>query len=240
MPFLRYGNLRGAISWLGTTLGFGAPVTVGDLADERESGRGYSCRDPEGDIWRHQPVRDRPQRGSAMIAALSLSLSLLMIGSTVALSYLHVVTRDAAERNAASEQALRTSIEQEVREELLHARRAREVVELANEEIRAQLARLQHEIEAAREVAAKERGLRLATEREHANAVALLAVSTRQKELTEIAARQARDLTAKERRLRLAAERSSKKAAQRRTRVSREAKQRALLARPSSHFTSSW
>ena len=240
MPFLRYGNLRGAISWLGTTLGFSAPVTVGDSADERDSGRGYSCRDPEDDIWRHQPVRDRPQRGSAMIAALSLSLSLLMIGSTVALSYLHVVTRDAAERNAASEQALRTSIEQEVREELLHARRAREAVELANEEIRAQLARLQHEIEAAREVAAKERGLRLATERKHANAVALLAVSTRQKELTEIAARQARDLAAKERRLRLAAERSSKKAAQRRTRVSREAKQRALLARPGSHFTSSW
>ena len=152
----------------------------------------------------------------------------------------HIVTRDAAERNAASEQALRTSIEQEVREELLHARRAREAVEMANEEIRAQLARLQHEIEAAREVAAKERGLRLATERKHANAVALLAVSTRQKELTEIAARQARDLAAKERRLRLAAERSSKKAAQRRSRVSREAKQRALLARPSSHFTSSW
>ena len=240
MPFFRYGNLRRAISWLGMTLGFGAHVTVGDSADKRDSGRGTSCRDPEEDIWRHQPVRDRPQRGSAMIAAVSLSLSLLMIGSTVALSYLPVVTRDAADRNAASEQSLRMSIEQEVREELLQARRAREAVELANEEIRAQLARLQHEIEVAREVAAKERGLRLATEREHANAVALLTGSTRQMELAKIAAREAHDLAAKERRLRLAAERSSKKAAQRRIKGAHEAKQRALLARPSSHFTSSW
>ena len=45
VPFLRYGNLRRAISWLGTTLGFGAHVTVGD--DRRDSGRGTSSAIPK-------------------------------------------------------------------------------------------------------------------------------------------------------------------------------------------------
>jgi uncharacterized glyoxalase superfamily protein PhnB len=226
------------------------------IADNGDGGRGYSCRDPEGNIWSfreyelwgHLPVERRP-RWAALITTLSASLSVLMIGSTVALGYLHVAGHGAASVHKAplaSEQSLETPIKQRLHDALVQARAASEAAERVTEESRAQVARQQHAKEVAeshereaRDQAATELSLRLAAEHDRADALAQLTVLASQKEQAEIAARNAHDLAAKERRLRLAAE-HSREVNQRRYKLELDAARRSTLAGRSPSFTFSW
>jgi uncharacterized glyoxalase superfamily protein PhnB len=231
-----------------TSLGADIVLHVSDIGD---GGRGYSCRDPEGNIWSfrecelwgHLPVERRPRWG-ALITTLSASLSVLMIGSTVALGYLHAAGHGAASvRRAplASEQSAETPIKQRLHDALMQARTASEAAERVTEESRAQIARQQHAKEVAeslerqaRDQAATERSLRLAAEHDRADALAQLTALASQKEQAEIAARNARDLASKERRLRLAAE-HSREVVQR-----RYATRRTTLAGRRPSFTLGW
>ena len=228
---------------------------VQHIAGHSDGGRAYSCRDPEGNLWTfrefklwsHQPERSRP-RWAALITALSALLSIVVIGSTVALGYLHVSAHAVPLSKVlpGSEQTMKTPDEARFDDALMQARMAREGVERANEEIHTQLARQQQAKEAAesserrsRDQAATERGLRLAAEHDRALALARLSVMASQRELAEIAAREARELAAKERRLRLSAE-QSREVALRRYKLERDARRRITLADRSPSFTSSW
>jgi hypothetical protein len=129
---------------------------------------------------------------------------------------------------------------------LLQARIAREAVEHANEELHTQLARQQQAKKVAEgaerrawDQAARERSLRLAAERDRADALAQVTVITSQRELAETAAREARDLAAKERSLRRAAE-HNRELALRRYKMERDARRRIALASRSPSFTLSW
>jgi uncharacterized glyoxalase superfamily protein PhnB len=228
---------------------------VQHIAGHSDGGRAYSCRDPEGnlwtfrefELWSHQPERRRP-RWAALITVLSALLSIVMIGSTVALGYLHVSAHAAPLSKVlpGSNHSMKTPIQARFDDALIQARMAREAAERANEEIHTQLARQRMAKEAAqssergaRDQAARERSLRLAAEHDRTLALARLSVMASQRELAEIAAREARDLAARERRLRLSAE-QSREVALRRYKLERDARRRIALANRSPSFTSSW
>ena len=110
--FLRYRDLAvAATSWLWTKLGFKRHVIACVFTDDaephyaharplgteivqhttghgdgRQEGNVWTFR--EFEVWSHQPER-RHRRWAALITALSALLSILVIGSTVALGYLH-------------------------------------------------------------------------------------------------------------------------------------------------------
>jgi hypothetical protein len=184
-----------------------------------------------------------------LITALSALLSIVVIGSTVALGYLHASAHAVPLSRKAppsSEQSMKTPVKARFDDALMQARMAREAAERANEEIHTQLARQQQAKKVAesserraRDQAARERSLRLTAERDRADALAQLRVMASQRELAETAVREARDLAAKERSLRLAAE-HSREVALRRYKQERDARRRIALAGRSPSFTFSW
>jgi hypothetical protein len=270
--FLRYRDLAVATSWLCTKLGFKRHVTACVFTDDAEPHyahtrplgteivqhtTGHGDGRQEGNVWTfrefelwssHQPEGRRP-RWAALIAALSALLSIVVIGSTVALGYLHASAHaEPLSRKVppSSERSMKTLVKARFDDALMQARMAREAAERANEEIHTQLARQQVATKVAesserraRDQAARERSLRLAAERDRADALAQLTVMASRRELAETAAREARDLAAKERSLRVAAE-HNREVAQLRYKREREARRRIALAGRSPSFTSSW
>ena len=196
----------------------------------------------------HQPER-RHRRWAALITALSALLSILVIGSTVALGYLHASAYAvplSRKVPPSSEQSMKALAKARFDDALMQARMAREVAERANEEIHTQLARQQQATKIAesserraRDQVARERSLRLAAERYRADALAQLTVMASRRELAETAAREARGLAAKERSLRVAAE-HNREVALLRYKRERDARRRIALAGRSPSFTSSW
>jgi len=128
----------------------------------------------------------------------------------------------------------------------LQAELARESSKRANEEIHVELARQQHATEVAqasvreaRDKAATEHNLRLAAERDRADALSQLAEITRRQALHELAIREAHKLIERERALRIAAE-HSREVAVRRYKRERDAQRAARKAAVMSPVTVSW
>jgi hypothetical protein len=184
-----------------------------------------------------------------LITSLSALLSIVVIGSTVALGYLHASAHAVPLSRKVppnSEQSMKTSVKARSDDALVQARMAREAAERAKEELHTQLARQQQAKKVAesserraRDQAARERSLRTAAEQDRADALAQLRMMASQRELAETAVREARDLAAKERSLRVAAE-HNREVAVRRYKRERDARRRIALAGRSPSFTSSW
>ncbi len=198
----------------------GAEILLDITDDEDRAQRGYSCRDPEGHIWNFgtfnpwtaQYVKVRRQRWPALITALPASLSVIIVGFTLAVGCLHIANHQlhSATRVAEWSVGYADSARELFTHQLSGAAAPNREGPLAGGQ--SSVAGSERELSDAlmRAHVAKE-----ADERVNEEIRAQLAHQQYEKEAAEISAQEARDLLEKERNLRVAADRSHAEALER-------------------------